>query len=109
MSGSPPRVQFPSQVPESTPQLGERGLRGRHQWPKRCHIRTRGKRFGLYKPSQVEKFTLEASASTLNMRLPIILSFAGSFAVGNAHFLLNYPLTRGFDENLVGIMVHVRF
>jgi len=33
------------------------------------------------------------------MQFSTILLLVGSFAVANAHFLLNYPKTRGFDED----------
>lgn len=41
------------------------------------------------------------------MHLFSLLSLAGSVAVANAHFLLNYPQTRGFDEDKVRLPVHL--
>ncbi|KAF8529481.1 hypothetical protein JB92DRAFT_671243 [Gautieria morchelliformis] len=45
-----------------------------------------------------ERGALSILAPTRKMHISTILSVAGSFAVANAHFLLNYPQTRGFVE-----------
>ena len=56
--------------------------------------------YSLFLPQTTLSSSFGSSFST-KMRLSAAALFASAFALANGHFVLNYPPTRGFDEDIV--------